>query len=164
VAPPPPALTTLLVQARRALRAAQAARLAGRDLGPREAAALVGLARKPASTPGELAVELALDAPATSRLLAGLHRQKLVELRPDRLDRRRTRLLLTDAGRDAAAELAAVAEALEEEAVKGLTPEALAAMRGALGHILANLRGALAPPAKAGTRAPPHGRPRSRSR
>jgi DNA-binding MarR family transcriptional regulator len=160
--PPPPGLTALLVQARRALRLALAVRLASRGVGPREAAALVELARKPASTPGELAQELALDAPATSRLVGELNRQKLVELRPDRQDRRRTRLLLTGAGSVAAAALTAEGDALEAEAAAGLTPEEVELLRRTLGRVAANLREAASV-----TRSPPVGagaarRPRPR--
>jgi DNA-binding MarR family transcriptional regulator len=153
--PPPPGLAALLVQARRALRQALAARLESRGVGPREAAALVELARRPASTPGELAQELALDAPATSRLVAELQRRALVEALPDRRDRRRTRLVLTERGRTSAAELSSASEALEAEAAEGLSPEELEALRRALSRVAENLRSAAAParrPAPRGAR------------
>jgi DNA-binding MarR family transcriptional regulator len=143
--PPPPGLSALLVQARRALRQALAARLQSRGIGPREAAALIELARKPASTPGELAQELALDPPATSRLVSELNRQRLVENLPDREDRRRTRLVLTAAGRVSAAELSTTTEALEAEAARGLAPEELEVLRRALSRLADNLRAAAVP-------------------
>lgn len=147
MAQPAPGLAALVVQARRALRAALGARVASRGLGPREGTALIELLRIPSATPGALAEAMGLDAPATSRVVGALLRRKLVEQRPDREDRRRTRLLPTDAGRALGAELASTAEALEAEAARGLSPEELALLRRGLARVTENLRTAAVAPA-----------------
>src|SRR5512144_1764279 len=94
--------------------------------------AILALDDAPGLTPGGLAEVLFLDAPAASRLVAFLARRKVVEVRPDRVDRRRTRLSLTPAGEALAAKLRVARDELRQALEAGFTPEELAALRGGL--------------------------------
>jgi DNA-binding MarR family transcriptional regulator len=102
--------------------------------------AVLALNERPGLTPGALADELLLDAPAASRIVSELSRRRLVESRPDRSDRRRTLLYLTGAGDALAGELAAARLEFRDALEEGLTPEQVAALRGGLRRILANAR------------------------
>ena len=102
--------------------------------------AILALRATPALTPGGLADELFLDAPAASRLVSLLTRRGLVEARPDREDRRRTRLHLTPAGDALADRLHAARNEFRDALEAGLTAEPAQVVRGGLERILANAR------------------------
>jgi DNA-binding MarR family transcriptional regulator len=147
----------LMGAAWQALRQALSARLAAHRLTPRELWALTALREQPGLSPGELGPRLRLDAPATSRLVADLRRRKLVEVRPDRQDRRRTRLVLGERGTALAERLATIDRECEELALRGLSAAEAAALREGLRRVARNLSGPLAPPAPPGA-APTHRR------
>jgi DNA-binding MarR family transcriptional regulator len=142
-----------------ALRQALAARLATHRITPRELWALTALRERPGLSPGELGRLLLLDPPTTSRLVADLCRRKLVEVQPDRQDRRRTRLLLGERGAALAERIAAVDQECELAALRGLSPGEGAALREGLRRMARNLAAELAPPAS--PRAAPPRRRRS---
>ena len=102
--------------------------------------AVLALRDRPGLTPGALAEEIFLEPPAASRLVSELSRRRLVEARPDRLDRRRTLLQLTGAGDALAAELDAARTEFRDALEEGLTREQVAALPGGLRRILANAR------------------------
>jgi DNA-binding MarR family transcriptional regulator len=149
----------LLGAALLALRQALAARLAAHRITPRELWALTALREQPGISPGELGPLLLLDAPTTSRLVADLRQRKLVEVQPDRQDRRRTRLVLGERGAALAERLVAVDRECELAALRGLSAGDAAALREGLRRVAGNLAAEPAP--QASTRSPPARRRRS---
>jgi DNA-binding MarR family transcriptional regulator len=95
---------------------------AGRDL------------RTPRLSLGELATHLRMDDPTASRVVVALATRKMVQVRDDPADRRRSRLHLEASGTALANELRELATA-----VRGLSSSDLNALRGALRKIIANM-------------------------
>jgi DNA-binding MarR family transcriptional regulator len=123
------------------MRAAIGARARPLRLTPQQFWAIVVLQREQGTSPGELGARLLLDAPAASRVIAALTQRKLVEVRPDREDRRRTHLHLSPAGALLAEKVRAVAEEFQAAMVRGLGDAEQDAVRAALGRIAENLAG-----------------------
>jgi DNA-binding MarR family transcriptional regulator len=134
-------LGLLVVAARQSLRHAICARARRFRLTTQQFWAIVVLRGNPGMTPGELASGLLLDAPAASRLVALLVRRKLVEVLPDREDRRRTRLFLTEAGGALGEKLAPIEAEFQAAVVRGISDAETAVMRAGLRRIVANLAG-----------------------
>lgn len=134
-------LGLLVVAARQSLRQAICARARRYRLTTQQFWAVVVLRRSAGMTPGDLASGLLLDAPAASRLVALLVRRKLVEARPDRDDRRRTRIFLTEAGTALADKLAPIEAEFQATVVRGMSVEELGVIRAGLRRIVENLAG-----------------------
>jgi DNA-binding MarR family transcriptional regulator len=132
-------LGLLVGAARPCLRHAICARARRFRLTTQQFWAMVVLRQNADLTPGDLASGLLLDAPAASRLVALLVRRKLLEVRPDREDRRRTRLFLSEAGVALAEQLAPIEAEFQATLVRGMSDEELAVMRAGLRRIVANL-------------------------
>lgn len=136
---PEPTLGLLVVAARHATRQAVAGPARRLRLTTQQFWALYNLGRAPALTPGELGAYMHLDAPAASRLIADLAKRKLLETRPDRNDRRRTHLHLTEKGAELAREVEAFATEYIAAQTRGMSPEEIAALRAGLKKLTENL-------------------------
>jgi DNA-binding MarR family transcriptional regulator len=136
---PEPTLGLLIVAARHAIRQAIATRARELRLTTQQFWALYNLRRAPALTPGELGTYMHLDAPAASRLIADLAKRKLLDARPDREDRRRMHLYLTEKGAEVAARVEAVAAEYIATQTRGLSADELAALRSGLRKVVDNL-------------------------
>lgn len=139
VALPEPTIGLLVIAARHGVRGAVSARAGRHRLTVPQFWALYWLRRSPGFTPGELAGAMLLDAPAGSRLVAELVKRKLVEVRPDRQDRRRARLFLSASGEPVAARIERDAERYQAESVRGMDAAEIAALRSGLRKLIANL-------------------------
>jgi DNA-binding MarR family transcriptional regulator len=129
----------LIGAARRALKQAVLARIAGRKLTPQQFWLLVNLVEHPGISQAELAGLVRVDAPSVSRALAALTERGAVRAEPDPADRRRDRVTLTPAGRRLASELLAVAREIREAVVKGMSAEEVAALNAGLQRVVENL-------------------------
>jgi DNA-binding MarR family transcriptional regulator len=136
---PDPTLGLLIIAARHAIRQAICVRARKYRLTSQQFWGLVALRRLPGITPGDLGHWMLLDPPATSRLVAELVRRKLVEVRPDREDRRRTRLHLTEKGEPLAAKLEVIAQEYQDASVAGMSPEQIDGLRAGLRRMVENL-------------------------
>jgi DNA-binding MarR family transcriptional regulator len=134
-----PTLGYLIVAARQSIRHAICARARRYRLTSQQFWAIVALRVYPGATPGELARLLLLDPPGASRLVAALSRRKLVELRPDREDRRRMRAFLTDAGAQLGEKLAVIADDFRAALDGGISRDEEAALRTALRRVIEGL-------------------------
>jgi DNA-binding MarR family transcriptional regulator len=86
----------------------------------------------------ELADSTFRDRPNTSRIISGLEERGLVRRAPDREDRRRTRIHITQPGRELVAATAPVAARTRDWLYDGLKKKELKALRRALRRIEAN--------------------------
>lgn len=136
---PEPTIGLLVIAARHGVRGAVSAHAGRHRLTVPQFWALYWLRRSPGFTPGELASAMLLDAPAGSRLVAELVKRKLVEVRPDRQDRRRTRLFLSAKGAPVAARIERDAVRYQAESLRGMDAAEIAALRSGLGKLIANL-------------------------
>ncbi|WP_242395271.1 MarR family winged helix-turn-helix transcriptional regulator [Anaeromyxobacter oryzisoli] len=141
--PPEKPLGLLIYTAQHWIRQAIVSRARPHRLSNHQFWALSCVRRAPGLAPGELGHWMLLDPPAASRLVAELVERKLVEARPDREDRRRTRLFLTEKGELLAAELQAIVDDYQRTLVRGLTDEEQRAMRTGLSKVAENLSSAL---------------------
>lgn len=150
---PDPTLGLLIVGARQAIRHAISARARPHRLTTQQFWSLVCLHQQPGLTPGDLGQWMLLDAPAASRLVADLSKRKLIEVRPDREDRRRMRLFLTERGQPLAAGVQAIADEYQQALTRGMTEDEQRVMRAGLRKVVENLSAFDAgPPAPAAPR------------
>lgn len=147
---PEPTLGLLVIAARQIIRQAVKERARTLRLTVPEFWALYHVRSAPGVTHGELGQRLLLGAPATSRLITALVKRRLVEARPDRQDRRRSLLFLTEKGEPLGDGVQAAAEAYQADALRGLSDEELAVARAVLSRLTANLQHA-----EGGARRPP---------
>ena len=136
---PNPTLGLLVLAARQAIRHAISARARPHRLTTQQFWSLVCLHQLPGLTPGDLGQRMLLDAPAASRLVADLSKRKLIEMRPDREDRRRMRLFLTEKGQPLAAAVQAIADEYQQALTRGLAEDELRVMRAGLRKMVENL-------------------------
>jgi len=92
----------------------------------------------------ELAAATYRDRPNMSRILAGMESRGLVFRRPDRDDRRRTRVYLTPDARELVAVIAPIAIQARDRLYDGLKKKELKALRRALRTIESNTLSVLA--------------------
>ena len=130
-----------IVAARQSLRHAICGRARRYRLTSQQFWALVGLKLSPGLAPKELAESMLLDAPAASRLVASLVARKYVELRPDRTDRRRVRIHLTEAGDRLGDTLLAIHDEFQTTVARGMTDDERAALCSGLRRVVENLAG-----------------------
>jgi DNA-binding MarR family transcriptional regulator len=131
----------LIAAARRAIKQAVLARIAGRQLTAQQFWLVIGVDEHPGISQAELAGRVRADPPAVSRALAALAERGIVRSTPDPDDRRRTCVHLTPAGRRLARELAPLAGEIREAIVAGMSAEEVAALTAALQRVVTNLDG-----------------------
>jgi MarR family transcriptional regulator for hemolysin len=129
----------LIAAARRRIKQAVLARIAGRQLTVQQFWTIVALDERPGLSQAEIAGRVRSDAPSVSRALAALAERGLVRASPDPADRRRTCVVLTPAGRRLARQLAPIAGEIRDAVVDGMSPEEVAAVTAALQRIVENL-------------------------
>ena len=103
---------------------------------------LFRLSREPGLRQVELADQLDVEPITLSRIVDRLADAGLVERAPDPADRRAWRLRVTETAQPLIAKLRILADALIDDAFKGLTLEELETMRGQLTRIRENLTAA----------------------
>ena len=129
----------LIAAARRAIKQAVLARIAGRQLTAQQFWLVIGVDEHPGISQAELAGRVRADPPAVSRALATLADRGIVRSDPDPDDRRRTCVHLTQAGRRLARELEPLAREVREAVVAGMSAEEVAALTAALQRVVTNL-------------------------
>ena len=100
---------------------------------------LVMLRRHEGVNQGGLAELLDVEPITVCRMVDRLQEADLVERRPDPADRRSWRLFLTDKAEDLLAQLRPLGEAMEAQALGGISEQERAALAAALNRIRANL-------------------------
>jgi DNA-binding MarR family transcriptional regulator len=134
-------LAVCIVAARQSLRHAISAHARRFRLTSQQFWAIVSLRRTPGLTPKELAEAMLLDAPAASRLVASLVTRKYVVLQPDRSDRRRVRIHLTESGARLGESLAEVEAEYRAAVERGLSDDERSALCAGLRRVMENLAG-----------------------
>jgi DNA-binding MarR family transcriptional regulator len=100
---------------------------------------LVMLRRHEGVNQGGLAELLDVEPITVCRMVDRLQEADLVERRPDPADRRSWRLFLTDKAEELLAQLRPLGEAMEAQALGGISQQERAALAAALNRIRANL-------------------------
>ncbi len=129
----------LIAAARRRIKQAVLARVADRQLTAQQFWMIVAVEEDPGISQAEIAARVRSDPPTVSRTLSALIERGIVLAEVDPEDRRRTRVLLTPAGRRLARSLALVAREIREAVVDGMSPVEVATLCGTLRRIVANL-------------------------
>ncbi|ACG71754.1 transcriptional regulator, MarR family [Anaeromyxobacter sp. K] len=145
---PEPSIGLLVLLARHGIRDVVGPRAARHRLTVQQFWALYWLLHQPGLAPGELAAAMLLDAPAGSRLVSELAKRNLVEARPDRVDRRRARLFLSEKGEPLARRVAEDAARYHAESLRGMEPAEVAALRSGLRKLIDNLAALAGAPAQ----------------
>lgn len=110
----------------------------GLDVTPEMWAVLSRLVARDGQYQSELAAATYRDRPNMSRILAGMESRDLVFRRPDRDDRRKTRVYLTAEARDLVSTVAPIAARTRDQLYDGLKKKELKALRRALRRIESN--------------------------
>lgn len=142
----------LIGAARRRVKQALVAGLAGHDLDPREFWLLLAVQDLPDCSAGALVERQRSDMSTVSRLLARFARRGLVRLNRDRTDKRRAVVTLTAAGRRLATRVRPLADQIRATIVQDLTAAEEDALREGLRRVVANLEGLLRAQAEAPVR------------
>jgi DNA-binding MarR family transcriptional regulator len=129
----------LIAAARRAIKQAVLARIAGRQLTAQQFWLVIAVDEHPGISQAEIAGRVRADPPAVSRALATLAERGVVRSDPDPDDRRRTCVHLTQAGRRLARELEPLAREIREAVVAGMSAEEIAALTAGLQRVVTNL-------------------------
>jgi DNA-binding MarR family transcriptional regulator len=109
------------------------------ELAHMEAKALGYFARHPGATQSDLVAHAGRDKAQVARLIRVLRERGLLDATADELDRRSTRLALTEAGRAMHAALHRDDGRLAEAALAGLTPAERDTLQALLGRVRSNL-------------------------
>lgn len=112
---------------------------AGVRLGAEEWAVLLMLWQEDERTPGELANLTVKDQTTMTRLLDGMVRKGLVTRSPDKDDRRRVRVSLTEKGANMQATLVPLAAEMIAQSQRGISAEDLEITRRTLRRITENM-------------------------
>jgi DNA-binding MarR family transcriptional regulator len=134
-------LAVCIVAARQSLRHAICAHARRFRLTTQQFWAIISLRSTPGLTPKELAESMLLDAPAASRLVASLVTRKYVALHPDRSDRRRVRVHLTESGVRLGESLAEIEAEYRSAVERGLSDDERSALCAGLRRVVENLTG-----------------------
>ncbi len=134
-------LAVCIVAARQSLRHAICAHARRFRLTSQQFWAIISLRATPGLTPKELAETMLLDAPAASRLVASLVSRKYAVLQPDRSDRRRVRIHLTESGIRLGETLAEIEAAYRSTVERGLSDDERSALCAGLRRVIENLAG-----------------------
>jgi len=108
-------------------------------LTPRQFWILVALYEYPGLSLGELTAHLRMDDPTASRVIFALMNRKLVQVKNDAADRRRSRLYLGPSGATLGKELHDLATAVRAATTEGLSMSERKALRTCLRKIIANM-------------------------
>jgi DNA-binding MarR family transcriptional regulator len=100
---------------------------------------LLGIGEREGLSLCELADHHRIDEPTASRIVSALARQGLVRIASDPGDRRRTQLLLTEAGRNVAEQLRPLAEGLREATVDGFSAAERRMLAASLRRVVENV-------------------------
>jgi DNA-binding MarR family transcriptional regulator len=109
------------------------------DLAHMEIKVLGFFARRPGATQSDLAAHSGRDKAQLARLIRGLRDRGLLDATADEMDKRSTRLALSDAGKEMFAALYRHDGALAETALEGLSETDRATLLGLLERVRANL-------------------------
>jgi DNA-binding MarR family transcriptional regulator len=107
-----------------------------------EAKVLGFFARHPGATPSDLVAHSGRDKAQVTRLIRGLRERGLLDAQADELDRRSTRLSLSDQGRELYTALHRNDGKLAAIALAGMSDEEGVTLLGLLGRLRANLEAA----------------------
>ena len=129
----------LIGTARRRIKQALGSRVRRYGLTPRQFWILVALYEHPGLSLRELAAHLRMDDPTASRVIFALMSRKLVQVRGDAKDRRRSCLYLDAPGVALGKELHELAAAVRGAVVQGLSTAEQKALRVSLRKIIANM-------------------------
>jgi DNA-binding MarR family transcriptional regulator len=129
----------LIATARRRIKQALGSRVRRYGLTPQQFWTLVALYEQPGLSLGELAAHLRMDDPTASRVVFTLMNRKLVQVRGDVEDRRRSCLSLGAAGTALGKELHELATVLRGTVVQGLSAAEQKVLRVSLRKIIANM-------------------------
>lgn len=127
----------LSAMARRELT--QRFRAGGHDISPEEWAILMLLWHQDGQSPGAMSARTVRDPTTMTRLVDGLVRKGLVARRQDDSDRRRSRVCLSDVGRDMQAPLVALAMPMIARALDGISAADAATTVRVLAKMVENL-------------------------
>ena len=109
------------------------------DLAHMEIKVLGFFARRPGATQSDLAAHSGRDKAQLARLIRGLRDRGLLEAKADEMDKRSTRLALSEAGKEMYAALHRHDGALAEAALEGIADEDRATLLDLLERVRANL-------------------------
>ena len=129
----------LLAAVRRRIRQVVRAEAGSHRLSPQQFWSLVAIDEAGPLSLGSLAERLRMDQPTASRVVQSLTKRRLVHLAEDPADRRRLLIDTTPEGEALAAKIRPTARDLRVTLVEGFSAAELAALRGALVKIVANL-------------------------
>ena len=129
----------LIGAARRRITQALGRRLRHHRLTPRQFWILVAIDEHPGFSLTELAKYLRMDFPTASRVVVALERRKLVEVREDSADGRRSRLFLGTVGQRLGDELHEIAAAVRGAVTHGLSASDRERLRVLLRRIITNM-------------------------
>lgn len=132
-------LSFLLADVSRLLRREIAQRLEGSELTFAQARALVRLAREPGLRQNELAARLEVQPITLARLIDQLEARGFVERRVDPDDRRAWRVFVTPRARGSLASIHRIGASVRAEALAGVAPAQVDALRQALSRMRHNL-------------------------
>lgn len=114
-------------------------RAGAHELAHMEVKALMYFARNPGATLSELVAHSGRDKAQVARLIKGLRDGGLLDAVADEVDRRSTRLSLSEAGREVFAALHRHNDALNEVALEGVSDDEKVLLMSLLGRVRANL-------------------------
>lgn len=145
----------LIGDTRRRIRQVVSSRVRQYRLTTQQFWVVVAIYEHPGFSLGVLATHLEMDDPTASRVVSALAKRKLVQVRDDPTDRRRSRLHLEASGTAMGSELRELATAVRTTAVRGFSSSEINALRASLRKIVANMDrfqdgdGSTAPPGRA---------------
>ena len=108
------------------------------DVSPPQWVVLISCYNGDATTPGELASFIGIDASAITRLLDRLEAKNLIVRVPDRVDRRSIRVELTESGRSLTPTLARLVQRANGEFVRGIPLDEVVLLRETIRKMLDN--------------------------
>ena len=125
----------------RLLAQALAVRIAPHGVVPGQFAQLLALYEEDDLTQRELCDRVGIEQATMANTLQRMQRDGLVDCVPDRTDRRRMRVLLTERARAVEPDLAAAARAVNAAATQGLSDEEVADFMRVTATVIRNLQG-----------------------
>jgi DNA-binding MarR family transcriptional regulator len=129
----------LIAAARRRINQALGRRLRQYRLTPRQFWILIAIREHPGFSLTEIVAHLRMDYPTASRVVLALRRRRLVDVREDAEDRRRSRLHLGPVGAALGEELHGLATSIRGAVTQGLSGAEREALGALLGKIIANM-------------------------
>jgi DNA-binding MarR family transcriptional regulator len=132
-------IARLIGLARRRLKQAVGRRSAQFDLSPQQFWVIVFLRSTEGPALSELVAHTRIDAPPASRIVTTLMRRRLVRVKADARDRRRTRLHLTARGQAMARDLQPLADEVRNVAERDLSRREAGELRRLLLKVIASL-------------------------